>query len=327
VTAPPQRARNTGPESGGNPGLQRQREVGPTSGFGVLAPLLAAIGHEPVPIRPGTKAPEGLPDWTAGQPPAHYLPRCADWGTGVLCRATPGVDIDIRDARLVKILVRMIDAMVDGELAPIRIGQPPKALLAFHASEPFAKLATPWFALPGEVWTAPGYKPNRVEVLGDGQQFVACARHPDTRRPYRWARGDLLSQYAVDLPALDPALAGRFVTAAELVLRAAGLVELERLAGSWRPVGRAPAPPPARPRAAASERGRSAWTTMAAEKAAPLVDRNARRTRRGWLVRCPAHQDANASLSLADGDRGLMWHCFGGCTSRAVARALEELLS
>ena len=39
-----------------------------------------------------------------------------------------------------------------------------------------------------------------------------------------------------------------------------------------------------------------------------------RRSGRGWMARCPAHSDRNASLSVAEGDDGrVLLHDFGGC--------------
>lgn len=47
-----------------------------------------------------------------------------------------------------------------------------------------------------------------------------------------------------------------------------------------------------------------------------------RRSGRGWTALCPAHDDKKPSLSIADGDRGLMLHCFTGCSVENVKRAL-----
>ncbi len=47
------------------------------------------------------------------------------------------------------------------------------------------------------------------------------------------------------------------------------------------------------------------------------------RNRRGWLVRCPAHEDKRASLSLANAPDGkLLAYCFAGCTWAQVREAL-----
>jgi hypothetical protein len=47
------------------------------------------------------------------------------------------------------------------------------------------------------------------------------------------------------------------------------------------------------------------------------------RSGRGYVVRCPAHDDRKASLSLRDGPDGLIVHCFTGCEPREVYDALR----
>jgi len=42
----------------------------------------------------------------------------------------------------------------------------------------------------------------------------------------------------------------------------------------------------------------------------------------GFACRCPAHDDQTASLSIREGEKGLLLHCYAGCTFDAVAAAL-----
>lgn len=44
---------------------------------------------------------------------------------------------------------------------------------------------------------------------------------------------------------------------------------------------------------------------------------------RGAMCRCPAHDDSSPSLSVRVGDRSVLLHCFGGCDTRDVLRALR----
>ena len=45
---------------------------------------------------------------------------------------------------------------------------------------------------------------------------------------------------------------------------------------------------------------------------------------RGWMARCPAHDDRTPSLSIAQGDDGrVLLHCHAGCEHRAIAAALD----
>ncbi|WP_447975379.1 DNA primase [Nitrospira sp. Kam-Ns4a] len=42
-----------------------------------------------------------------------------------------------------------------------------------------------------------------------------------------------------------------------------------------------------------------------------------------WMARCPAHDDRTPSLSIAQGERGVLIHCFAGCTLAEIAAALK----
>lgn len=47
------------------------------------------------------------------------------------------------------------------------------------------------------------------------------------------------------------------------------------------------------------------------------------RNRRGWLARCPSHDDRHASLSLANAPDGkLLLYCFAGCSFAEIRHAL-----
>jgi hypothetical protein len=47
--------------------------------------------------------------------------------------------------------------------------------------------------------------------------------------------------------------------------------------------------------------------------------------RRGGMCRCPAHDDRTPSLSVRLGERRLLFHCFAGCETARVIRALLAL--
>jgi hypothetical protein len=66
-------------------------------------------------------------------------------------------------------------------------------------------------------------------------------------------------------------------------------------------------------------------TASAAAIAEALTGRPAKPLSGGnYLVCCPAHDDTSPSLSLRDGDRGLIVHCFAGCEARDVYQAIRE---
>lgn len=57
-----------------------------------------------------------------------------------------------------------------------------------------------------------------------------------------------------------------------------------------------------------------------------LVERlGGRWTPAGGMCRCPAHHDRTPSLSVRPGRRRLLLHCFAGCETSVVLRALEAL--
>lgn len=49
---------------------------------------------------------------------------------------------------------------------------------------------------------------------------------------------------------------------------------------------------------------------------------NVRRTSRGWSAKCPAHADKSPSLTIAEGNRGILLRCWAGCTLAEICAAL-----
>lgn len=155
---------------------------------------LVERGFKIVPIEAGQKRPV-----FAGWPNYNATPELiAEWpekgGIGILTAATPAVDLDIRDEILAKQLQDWVCARF-GE-APVRIGKAPKRLMVFAAGEPFRKLSSARFECElGDT--------HQVEILGQGQQFVAYGVHPDTGKPYRWVSDNALHEIDLfDLPTL-----------------------------------------------------------------------------------------------------------------------------
>src|SRR5579859_1099310 len=63
-----------------------------------------------------------------------------------------------------------------------------------------------------------------------------------------------------------------------------------------------------------------AWS---AEQCARVLNK-AKRSPTGWKACCPAHEDKDPSLFLADGEDGLALRCYAGCDYRSIAQALES---
>lgn len=64
--------------------------------------------------------------------------------------------------------------------------------------------------------------------------------------------------------------------------------------------------------------------SWSAERVAALLNKS-RRTPNGFHACCPAHDDKNPSLFLADGQDGLALRCYAGCQYRDIVNALEKL--
>jgi len=41
-----------------------------------------------------------------------------------------------------------------------------------------------------------------------------------------------------------------------------------------------------------------------------------------WLACCPAHEDREPSLSISEGERGHLLHCFSGCALADICRSI-----
>lgn len=172
--------------------------------FGAIAPRLAGSGYDPVPIIPGEKRPRPAA-WTLG----GFAERAGEFSndyTGILTKDTPAIDIDVTDADLVREIEAIVyDALDCHEMPPPRrIGSAPRTLMVFKTNEPFDKLSTAYYALPTDPVVDGKLKASHVEILANGQQFVAFAIHPGTKKPYVWnGAGDLLSVPRDRLVALE----------------------------------------------------------------------------------------------------------------------------
>lgn len=142
-------------------------------------------GYNVVPIQVGKKAP-GFDGWQKARSTKPQLEQWVEgghkWaGVGILTKHTPAIDIDVYDEDVVDKIEDWIRFNIGD--APVRIGQAPKRLMVFQTDEPFRKMRSTVYE---DEW---GDK-HLIEVLGDGQQFVAYHIHPDTNRPYEWPNDD-----------------------------------------------------------------------------------------------------------------------------------------
>ena len=160
---------------------------------------LKSRGYTVVPIQRGLKGPHGLyaKAWQNEDPTEDQLRHYAqtdfrDGNIGINTRFTPAIDLDVYDEEVADVMEAYL-ADRYGDIC-VRVGMAPKRLVVFRASTPFRKM----FAAYSD-----GKTKHKLEVLGDGQQFVAYGIHPDTKKPYIWTSVDEpLFVDAADLPTL-----------------------------------------------------------------------------------------------------------------------------
>lgn len=162
-------------------------------------PALLARGYSIVPIAPGTKYPRGIDDWQTIEATQKHLDAWitngfAQGGVGVLTKNTPAVDIDVYDPAITQKLVDFCALQMGADVQ--RVGQAPKTLLVYRCETPFSKRTS-------TAYEDEEGRTHRIEVLGDGQQFVAYGTHKDTGCDYAFTAGDLATTDPDELPLLD----------------------------------------------------------------------------------------------------------------------------
>lgn len=138
-------------------------------------------GYTVVPIQQGKKAP-GFDGWQKAKPSKDQV---KSWledgfknaGVGIVTKQVIAIDIDCPDEDAALKFERWCVEHIGP--APVRIGKAPKRLLLYRTAEPFRKRRS-------TVYMNEWNDKQLIEVLGDGQQFVAFHIHPDTGKPYRW---------------------------------------------------------------------------------------------------------------------------------------------
>lgn len=157
---------------------------------------LKSRGYLVVPIKSGLKGPE-ISGWQNDDPSEDRLRALADSGyangnIGINTRFTPAVDIDVYNDEVALAMEKFITDKY-GDVC-VRIGMAPKRLVVFRTTTPFRKMFSSY---------SDGKTTHKVEILGNGQQFVAYGIHPDTKKPYTWTSlEEPLLVDAADLPTL-----------------------------------------------------------------------------------------------------------------------------
>ena len=151
-----------------------------------LARDLFNRGLEVIPIPSRTKQCL-IKGWPTMVPPVNKWPD--KHGIGIRTGSFVAIDIDILDPAIVTTLVGYLR-----QHRPVitRVGQPPKTLVPCYCPGVDSKIKS--FGYRDSNGTI-----NQIEILSQGQMFVAYGIHPDTKEPYHWD-GDLLTHELPTIP-------------------------------------------------------------------------------------------------------------------------------
>lgn len=183
--------------------------------FQKYAQTLYEKGYSVIPLVPNEKKPvfkkwqDKYRDITQAQL-NNWLNHYPDWGVGVQTFNTPAIDIDVKDAEIAKLIVEKIKPMLGDGVILIRVGQAPKILIPCQLEgEAFDKITGK------PVFDAQANK-HQVEILCDGQQFVAFGYHKDAQKDYHWTNGkSLLQVKPIELSLLSKTKAYEIIRIAE----------------------------------------------------------------------------------------------------------------
>lgn len=165
--------------------------------FKEFAESLFAVGCEVIPIVPNKKFP-AIEDWRSMEITEAMVKEWVDtkgwYGVGIRGSSLPAIDVDITDHEVAQAMAGFIDDLIGR--GPVRIGQEPKLLIPVSTRIP-RKHKSP-------VYIDDGGRRHAIELLSNGQQWVAYGYHEEAGRDYRWDRGDLATAMLVEsLPELD----------------------------------------------------------------------------------------------------------------------------
>ena len=174
--------------------------------------MMKALGKTPS-LYNGNGQAVGIPKWTALEGNPERIRAWSaepDLGICVQCRVVRAIDIDVEDPTLSDAIVAAVKQVLGFDL-PVRWREDSgKQLLAFRLEGDWPKRVIP-------------VEGGMIEMLGDGQQFVAVGRHPKGEQ-YQWDTAN----WPNEIPelSLDRALelfemlVDRFATAEPSVARA-----------------------------------------------------------------------------------------------------------
>lgn len=175
---------------------------------------LINLGYRTIPIKDGEKFPKGIKGWqnkTLNKKGVSRLSRKNFTGIGVFCGSVIAIDIDVLDEDITKQMCEYCYSHLG--TAPQRVGKSPKVLLPYQTKFPFKKITSKIYL------DSFGFE-HRVEILGEGQQFVAYGWHPDTGKPYHYPQIELAEIPQNELALITEQQAKEFVNYFESIMEA-----------------------------------------------------------------------------------------------------------
>lgn len=145
----------------------------------------------------------------------------ADRNVGiVLGEKLIAIDIDILHEDLARSVLN--SAQFAFGFAPVRIGNKPKCLMMVRVSEPMTKHKIKFLF--------DGLENPAVEILANGQQFIAYGTHPDTGKPYVWdlsAGDEPIDTVIDDLPSVSVSQVRAWLTSLKPMLEQFGATDIK----------------------------------------------------------------------------------------------------
>jgi Family of unknown function (DUF5906)/Primase C terminal 2 (PriCT-2) len=132
----------------------------------------------------------GMPDWTSVKARPQDIATWSRWncGIGVQGRNFPGLDIDITAPEIADAIEALAVDMLGA--APARFGRGARRLLAYRGQSHRKRRMA---------FTVPGHDEQfAIELLGEGQHWVAEGIHPKTGFPYQWRDNVSAADLAAD---------------------------------------------------------------------------------------------------------------------------------
>jgi hypothetical protein len=221
---------------------------------------------------------------------AERFPEEEALSTGILTGEVVAADVDILIQAITDRVVIDIEHTA-GTTPLVRIGQAPKTLMAFRCDTPFTKQSTGAYVMQDG-------SEAKVEILAEGQQFVADGIHPDTGQPYLWVNASPDIVPLSDLPTLS------LEQAQGIIERAKALI----VANGGRPKEKPKQEKPARqPRPRAMPEARVDARVTAGDSFFERVNAEALRNLDAWVTKLfpkAVYQAATKAWRVASRDRG-----------------------